>query len=419
MGKSHVKLQAARGPSLEAALPNRLEPSSMSRKQITSRADLAINGAPPAFEEPLHVGRPNIGSREAFLELVDGIFDRRWLTNNGPLVQEFERRVAEYLGVRHCVAMCNGTIALEIAIRALGLEGEVIVPSYTFVATAHALHWQGITPVFADIDPVTHCLDPEAVRRAITPKTTGILPVHVWGRPAPVAELTAVAEDHGLELLFDTAHAFGCSYRGAMLGNSGRAEVLSFHATKFFNTFEGGAIVTNDDDLAQKMRLMRNFGFAGFDKVIHPGTNGKMTEICAAMGLVNLDRIDDVIATNRRNHIAYKAAIDPLPGLSLLPFNEDERNNYQYVVMEVGEDCPVGRDDIIAALHAENVLARRYFWPGIHRMKPYCDLNPTADDTLPKTDGVAKRVIVLPTGTAVEKTDIVLISRIIHAYIRF
>ena len=188
-------------------------------KPILNSQDLAINGAPPAFDEQLHVGRPNIGSREAFLKYVDDIFERRWLSNNGPLVQEFERRVAELHGVKHCVAMCNGTVALEIAIRALGLEGEVIVPSYTFIATAHALNWQAITPVFADIDPATHNLDPAAVRRMITPRTTGIIGVHLWGRGAPVGELQAIADEHGLKLMFDAAHAFGCSYKGRMIGD--------------------------------------------------------------------------------------------------------------------------------------------------------------------------------------------------------
>ena len=254
-------------------------------KPINSKADLAINGARPATSDPLHVGRPNIGDRVDFLHRLEGILDRQWLTNNGPLVQELEARIAAHLGVRHCIAMCNGTIALEIAIRALGLTGEVIVPSWTFIATAHALHWQEITPVFADIDPTTHNLDPAAVRRMITPRTSGIIGVHLWGRPAPIRELQAIADERGLKLLFDAAHAFGCSYEGQMIGRFGTCEVLSFHATKCFNCFEGGAIVTNDDALMEKVRLMRNFGFAGYDNVIHPGTNGKLTEVCAAMGL--------------------------------------------------------------------------------------------------------------------------------------
>lgn len=224
------------------------------QKLITSAADLAINGATPAFSKPLHVGRPNIGNREAFLARVNEILDSQWLTNNGPMVQEFERRIAERVGVRHCVAMCNATIALEIAIRALGLSGEVIVPSWTFVATAHALYWQGITPVFADIDPDTHNLVPDAVRRMITPRTSGIIGVHLWGRAAPIDELQAIADEHGLKLMFDAAHAFGSSYKGQSIGRFGACEVFSFHATKAFNTMEGGAVVTNDDELAEAMR---------------------------------------------------------------------------------------------------------------------------------------------------------------------
>lgn len=371
----------------------------------------------PAFDEPLHVGRPNIGDREAFLARVGEIFDRAWLSNDGPMVRELESRVAELVGVKHCVAVCNGTVALEIAIRALGLTGEVIVPSYTFVATAHALHWQGITPVFADIDPVTHTLDPDAVRRAITPRTTGIIAVHLWGRPAAVGELQAIADEHGLELMYDAAHAFACAHEGRMIGGFGRAEVFSFHATKFFNTFEGGAVVTDDDELAEKMRLMRNFGFAGYDNVIHPGTNGKMTEICAAMGLTNLDALDETIEVNRRNHAAYRAALADLPGIEVLDHEPGERRNFQYVVAQVGPVCPVSRDELVDALHADNVLARRYFWPGCHRLQPYRDLFPDAGRDLPHTEQVADEVIVLPTGRAVTEADIEVIAGLLRARI--
>lgn len=383
-------------------------------KTIHSPVDLAINGAAPAFADPLHVGRPNIGDRDQFLRLAGEMFDRRWLSNNGPLVLEFERRVADYLGVKHCIAMCNGTIALEIAIRALGMTGEVIIPAYTFVATAHALHWQGITPVFADIDPDTHNLDPAAVRRMITSRTTGIIGVHLWGRPAPVEALQAIADEHGLQLMFDAAHAFGCSHGGKMIGSFGRAEVLSFHATKFFNTFEGGAVVTNDDALAETMRLMRNFGFAGFDNVIHPGTNGKMVEVCAAMGLTNLDYIDTVIDANHRNHDAYAAALAGIEGVRLLSFDTTSKNNFQYVVLEVTEGGAVRRDAILAALHAENVLARKYFWPGCHRMKPYRDLFPNAGVMLEHTQDVADRVIVLPTGTTLPEGAPDLIATVVR-----
>ena len=246
----------------------------------------------PAFSEPTYVGRPNVGNRQRLLERLESMLDRRWFSNNGPLVQEFEEALATYVGVKHCVSMCNATIAMEIAARALDLRGEVIVPAYTFVATAHAFRWQEIVPVFADMDPETHNLAPDSIERLITPKTTAIVGTHVWGRPCAIEAIEAIACRHGLPVMYDAAHAFGCSHRGRMLGGFGRCEVFSFHATKFLNSFEGGAVATNDDALAERMRLMRNFGFQGFDNVIHLGTNGKMTEVCAAMGLTSLESID-------------------------------------------------------------------------------------------------------------------------------
>lgn len=349
-----------------------------------------------------------------FESFVDGILDRNWLTNDGPLVQEFEARVAEYVGVKHCIAMNNGTIALEIAIRALGMTGEVIVPSYTFVATAHALHWQGITPVFADIDPATHTLEPGAVRRMITPRTTGIIGVHLWGRAAPVRELQEIADENGFTLLFDAAHAFGCSFDSERIGRFGDAEVFSFHATKFLNTFEGGAIVTNNDDLARQVRLMRNFGFAGIDDVVYPGTNGKMVEVCAAMGLTNLASIDAVIEANHINYDAYRQGLAEIPGLELLRYAEDEENNYQYIVIELDDSFAVRRDELVRALWAENVFARKYFWPGAHRMQPYRALYPHAGMLLPNTERVADRVVVLPTGTSVTPSTVRQIVDIIR-----
>lgn len=386
-------------------------------KEIRTLDDLAIHGAVPAFPAPLHVGRPNIANREAFLARVGQVLDNQWLTNNGPLVCELERRIADQLGVRHCVAMCNGTIALEIAIRALGLSGEVIVPSWTFVATAHALYWQGITPVFADIDPTTHNLDPDAVRRMITPRTTGIIGVHLWGRAAPIDALQALADESGLTLMFDAAHAFGSSYKGQSIGRFGACEVFSFHATKAFNTMEGGAVTTNDDALAEAMRLMRNFGFKGYDNVIHPGTNGKMIEVCAAMGLANLDSFDDVIQANRRNHTAYKQALTGIPGVRVLDYDPSERNSHHYVVLEVDDECAVGRDEIIAALHAENILARKYFWPGCHMMQPYRGLFPHAGLVLPNTERLSEKIILVPNGMGLEDNVAPTIGDIVRTLI--
>jgi dTDP-4-amino-4,6-dideoxygalactose transaminase len=343
---------------------------------------------------------------------MNQILDNGWLTNYGPLVQEFESALAKETGARHCVAMCNGTIALEIAIRALELKGEVIVPSFTFIATAHALQWQEITPVFADIDPATHSLDPRSVEGMITPKTTGIIGVHLWGRPCRIEELQSIADRYDLSLFFDASHAFTCTHHGKKIGNFGRCEVFSFHATKFFNCFEGGAVVTNDGDLAAKMRLMKNFGFAGYDNVIYSGTNGKMTEICAAMGLTNLASIDEFRNANKRNYDAYAKGLRTFPGLRLLSYDERETCNYQYIVVEVGAEFPLPRDAIISVFHAENILARKYFWPGCHRMLPYRAYYPHAGMLLPHTTAVAERIIVLPTGTHMDEDKIAVIVSI-------
>jgi dTDP-4-amino-4,6-dideoxygalactose transaminase len=379
---------------------------------------LAILGGMPAFSEPLHVGRPNIGDRQAFIRRVEDMLDRRWFTNNGPYVQEFERRIAEMVGVKHCVAMCNATIGLEIATRAAELRGEVIVPSFTFIATAHALQWQEITPVFCDVAPGSHHIDPAQVERMITPRTTGIIGVHVWGVPCDIEALTEIAQRRGLHLMFDAAHAFGCSYRGQMIGSFGEAEVFSFHATKFLNSFEGGAVCTNNDQLAERMRFMRNFGFAGVDDVDFIGTNGKMTEVCAAMGLTSLESLDEIVAINKRNYLAYQQVLASFDGIQLYAYDETERCNYQYVIVEVDERrAGISRDALVKVLQAENVLARRYFYPGAHQMEPYQSYFPHARLLLPETERLVRRVMSLPTGTATSVQDIEKIGAIIEAAI--
>lgn len=377
---------------------------------------LAVLGGAPAFAERLHVGRPNIGDRTRLLERFDDLLDRRWLTNDGPYVQEFERRLAQMLDVRHVVAMCNATVALEIAVRALGMTGEVIVPSFTFVATAHALQWQQITPVFCDVDPATHNIDPERVESLVTPRTTGIVGVHVWGRPADVTALAEIAARRGLRLLYDAAHAFACTAGGRMIGGFGDAEVFSFHATKFLNSGEGGAVATNDDALAERMRLMRNFGFAGYDQVVYVGTNGKMGELPAAMGLTSLESIDRFVAANRTNHAAYTAALAGIPGITIVPYDAAERTNYQYVVVEVEEgEAGLGRDELQRVLWAENVMARRYFYPGCHRMEPYRSHFPNAGLLLPETERLVTRVLTLPTGTAMDDASVARVCGIVRA----
>lgn len=379
----------------------------MSRVLALSVADLAVFGGTPAFAEPVHVGRPNLGDRDRLLERINDILDRRWLTNNGHYVQQFEARVADVVGARHCIAVCNGEIGLEIAIRALALEGEVIVPSFTFIATAHALQWQEITPVFADIDPRTHLIDPASVRRLITPRTTGIIGVHLWGQCCDADALGEIAREHGLKLLFDAAHAFGCGAGGRLAGTWGEAEVFSFHATKLVNTLEGGAIVTNDDDLAKKIRLMKNFGFLGYDNVGYVGTNGKMNEFSAAMGLTSIESMDDFVEHNRRNYAQYRRELLDIPGIDLLRYDPADRVNYQYVVAIVDPArSGITRDVLLDVCWAENILARRYFYPGCHRMQPYRAYFPNAGLMLPVTERVSSQVLVLPTGQAFTTDDV-------------
>jgi len=381
----------------------------------SSVRELAMAGGDPTFKEKLHVGRPNVGDRERLIARINEMLDRRWFSNNGVFVQEFEARIASYLAVKHCVAMCNATIALEITTRALGLKGEVIVPSFTFIATAHALQWQEITPVFCDIDPLTHILDPNKVEDLITPRTTGIVGVHIWGQGCDVDALEEISRRHGLQLMFDAAHAFGCSHKGRLIGGFGRAEVFSFHATKFLNSFEGGAVVTNDDELAKKIRLMKNFGFAGYDQVIYIGTNGKMNEASAAMGLTSLESIDDFVEINKHNHGLYRKLLQDVPGIRTLSYNASEQNNYQYVVLEVDEEqAGLSRDLLVKVLWAENVMARRYFYPGCHRMEPYRSYFPHAALLLPQTERVAQQSMILPNGTAIGETEVRGICEIIR-----
>lgn len=374
---------------------------------------LAVFGGTPLFAAPLHVGSPNIGDKKRILARIEDVLDRRVLTNRGPLVQELETRIADLVGVKHCIAMSNGTVALEIVTRALGMKDEVITPSMTFVATAHALQWQQITPVFCDVRPGSHHMDPSQIRKLITPRTTGVLPVNLWGRSCDIDAIQSVAKNRGLTVVYDSSHAFGCSYQGKMIGGFGDAEVFSFHATKFINTFEGGAVVTNDDELAEKVRLMQNFGFEGRDHVSHVGINGKMTEVEAAMGLVSLDDMASFVDANRANYQAYCEGLQSTPGVQLVEYDERERCNYQYIVVEIDEHIAgISRDELLQVMAAENVDARRYFYPGCHRMEPYRSYFPNAHMLLGNTEQALDRTLALPTGTSVRPDDIRKITRL-------
>lgn len=348
--------------------------------------------------------------------MVEKIWESGRLTNNGPYVRELERRIEEYLSVKHCVLVANGTLGLEVAAKALGLTGEVIMPSWTFVATAHAMSWIGLTPVFIDVK--SHHLDPSLIDNAITEKTSAILPVHTWGKVGDIDWIWDVSCEYGLSVVCDAAHAFGCSHHGTMIGNFGDAEVFSFHATKFFGTFEGGAITTNDPELAQKCREMRNFGFVDYDIVVSEGTNAKMSEIHAAMGLCLFDRLDEIVAWNYHNYRLYKERLGDI----MVLYDENEKQNYQYIVIET-----LARDLIVDKLSEIDVLARRYFYPGIHRidMYRYSDggVRPMPHPysgalALPETEHLARHTICLPTGPSVTEKDITRICDVVEGVCR-
>jgi dTDP-4-amino-4,6-dideoxygalactose transaminase len=379
-----------------------------------SVTDLALLGGRPLFEEPLHVGRPSIGDRAKLFERLSDALDRRVLSNDGPLVREFEERIADLVGARHVLAVNNATIGLQIAAGAAGLSGEVIVPAFTFVATAHALAWIGIEPVFCDIDPDTLTIDPLAAERLVGPDTSGIVGVHLWGHPCDTEALDTLAGRHSLQVLYDAAHAFACGRDGRMVGTYGRAEVFSFHATKFVNAFEGGAIATDDDDVAERVRRLRNFGFRGLDRTVGIGTNGKMSEASAAMGLTSLDALPSIVAVNWANAEHYAAHLADMPGLRLLTPDRRGQCNAQHVALRVdGAAAGLSRDDLYALLRAENVLARRYFHPGVHRMEPYAS-RPGGAPRLPATEALAEECLVLPTGTAVGAREIEAIGSLVR-----
>jgi dTDP-4-amino-4,6-dideoxygalactose transaminase len=367
--------------------------------QPADLADLAVFGADPSFVAPRHVGRPNIGDTDRVLSLVSSALQTRWLSNDGPLVDEFEADVAAVSGAEYCVAVSNATVGLQLAAAALGITGDVLMPSFTFVGTAHAMRWIGLTPVFCEIDPATHTLDPAAVESALTPRTGGIVGVHLWGRAGHAGELADLARTHDLPLVFDAAHALGCTT------GLGDVEVLSFHATKVANAAEGGAILTDDPSLAERLRRMRNFGFVDYDTVDMLGTNAKMNELSAAMGIASLEAFDQFVDVNRRNHRRYTDELGDLADVQIVEY--DDRQNCHYIVLEVP---PALRNDLIAVLHAENVFARRYFHPGCHRHAPY---RGTAW-TLPATEAVSARVVTLPTGTAMDEDDVARVCAVVR-----
>lgn len=368
---------------------------------------LAILGGEPLFAQPLHVGCPNVPGAARLHERLDEILARRWLTNHGQCEREFEARLAELTGARHCIALANATLGLQLTLMAMGVRGEVLMPAFTFIATPHAASLAGLQPVFCDVLPDSPQLDPTDVARRITPQTEAILGVHVYGQCCNVDALQALAREHDLRLIFDAAHAFASQYQGRPVGSFGEAEVFSFHATKFVNAFEGGAIATNDDALAESIRTLRDFGCDAAGRHVCLGTNAKLSEIHAAMGLTSLDAMEEIIAVNRRNAAAYREALADVPGIEIIAPRDPENQNAQYVVIRVREEeFGLSADTLQRVLQAENVLARRYFSPGCHRLAPYARADGSPRVSLPHTDALSRDILALPTGTTVSRTAI-------------
>ena len=378
-------------------------------------ADLAVLGGPPTFMAPLHVGRPNVGDRARLFERMAAALDRGILTNDGPLVKEFERRVCEVSEVANGVAVANATLGLQILVRAMDLSGEVIVPAFTFVGTAHAMAWMGIDPVFCDIRSDSPTIDPDMVERLIGPRTSAILGVHLWGRICDVERLSVIGAKHGIPVIYDAAHAFSCRHDGTPVGSFGVAEAFSFHATKFVNAFEGGMVVTNDDRLADDVSGMRNFGFQGWDRTKMIGTNAKMSEASAAMGLTSLEAMTEIVRVNRRNADLYRAGLAGIEGVRMLPVEAGQDAGYaQYVIIRIDPLARLHRDEVQRILVGENVLARRYFYPGCHRMAPYIDRPDLVREPLVNTEVLADEVLVLPTGTGVGPDEIEAVCHLIR-----
>ena len=363
--------------------------------------------ATPATPDPITVARPDLPPLEEFLPLLREIWASHRLTNNGPFHARFEQALAEYLGVPQVSLFANATLGLLIAQLALGLRGEVITTPFSFVATAHSLLWNRLRPVFVDIDPVTLCLDPQRVEEAITPATSAILPVHVYGTPCDTLRMAEIARRHGLKLLYDAAHAFGVDDGGGSLLRHGDASVVSFHATKVFNTFEGGAVICHDTALKQQIDYMKNFGFAGEVSVVATGINAKMNEFQAALGLLQLRRVDESLARRAAVAERYRLRLAGVQGLNCPPLPTVLSHNHAYFPVRVDEAFRVDRDSLYEHLKRHGVLARRYFFPLITDFPMYREHAPDARRQLPVAYRVASEVLCLPiyAGLPLEQVD--------------
>lgn len=351
---------------------------------------------PPAMTKPIYVTQPDLPPLEEFLPYLEKIWDSKVLTNGGPMHQQLEQALCDHLGVEHLALFANGTVALVTALQALRITGEVITTPYSFVATAHSLLWNGIKPVFVDVDPNTLNLDPARIEAAITPHTTAIMPVHCYGHPCDVNAIQRIADNYNLRVIYDAAHAFGVQDANGSVLNHGDLSVLSFHATKVFNTFEGGAIVCPDAKTKQRIDHLKNFGFVDEVTVVAPGINGKMSEFNAALGLLQLQHIDQAMARRKAIDAAYREQLAGVKGIHCLNDADEKVANHSYFPILVQPEYPLSRDALYQKLKDHNIYARRYFYPLISDFPMYRGMPSAQRGNLPVAADASAKVLCLP-----------------------
>ena len=364
-------------------------------------------------DKPIFVTRPDLPPLEEFLPYLKRIWESKWLTNGGPFHQQLEKELCNYLGVKHLALFANGTIALVTALQTLRITGEVITTPYSFVATAHSLLWNGIKPVFVDVDPNTLNLDPRNIEAAITPHTTAIMPVHCYGHPCDVESIQKVADTYGLKVIYDAAHAFGVQYQGGSLLNHGDLSVLSFHATKVYTTFEGGAIVCPDAKTYQRIYYLKNFGIADDVTVVAPGINGKMSEFSAALGLLQLKSVDSLRERRKEIDAIYRQRLKDVKGIHFLQDAGEKVANYGYFPILVRPEYPLSRDALHEKMLENRIFTRRYFYPLISDFPMYRGLPSAARSNLPVASKAANEVICLPIYSALSNEEVDRVVKII------
>lgn len=360
------------------------------------------------------VTSPLLPDLDDFNEMLKDIWTSKWITNNGYYHKELEKALCEYLDVPYVSLFTNGTLPLITALQALRITGEVITTPYSFVATTHSLWWNGIKPVFVDIDPTTGNLDPEKIEAAITPRTTAIMPVHCYGKPCDTEKIQAIADKYGLKVIYDAAHAFGVEVNGESILNAGDMSTLSFHATKVYNTIEGGALVMHDEQTKKRIDYLKNFGFAGETEVVAPGINSKMDEVRSAFGLLNLKQVDACIEARHQVAIKYREALRDVQGINFFDDMPGVRHNYSYFPIFVdAEKYGMTRDELYFKMKEQNILGRRYFYPLISTFSTYRGLDSAKPENLPNATRIANEVICLPMHHELSRKDLDLIISLI------